>query len=74
MAEYASLSNVPNYVKARSPEGLRRAMLRNNVRIGMQLVYHSIQFTNGEWVAWFYEDAKLEEVYKTLSGKVEVDG
>jgi hypothetical protein len=56
MSEFAKLNKVPQYLKASSPEGLRRLMLRNNVRLATQIVYHDIQFVNGYWFAWYYEE------------------
>lgn len=58
----ARLDNIPNYLTARSPQGLRRAMLVNNLRKQTQLVYSNIQFVDGKWYAWFYEETNFNEV------------
>lgn len=62
MSETARLDKIPNFVKAKSPEGLRRVMLMNNIRNAMQFVYHDIQFVNGYWFAWYYEQSQFNEV------------
>lgn len=51
-----SLVDVPHYVKARSPDGLIRAMLANNVRLKAYVSYTDIQFVNGNWYAWYTID------------------
>lgn len=52
--EGADLRSIPNYLTAQTPQGLRRLMLRNNVKHGMRFTYHDIQFVDGVWFAWFY--------------------
>lgn len=47
---------IPNYVSAVTPLGLRRAMLRNNANNKLVFNYYSIQFVNGRWYAWFYAE------------------
>jgi hypothetical protein len=51
-----SLVDVPHYVRAKSPEGLIRAMLANNVKLKAYVGYFDIQFVNGFWYAWFTVD------------------
>ena len=53
----SKISNIPHYLKARSPEGLRRAMLKNNVKWGMIFNYYQIIFDGKDWWAWFQLDA-----------------
>lgn len=59
MAEMKSLS-IPNFVKAGSPNGLRRQMLLNNARLGAFVNYHCIeQVSDGKksyWIAWYMEE------------------
>jgi hypothetical protein len=62
MSETARLDKIPSFVKARTPEGLRRVMLINNIKNAMQFVYHDIQFVNGFWYAWYYEQTDFSEV------------
>lgn len=47
---------VPSFIKAKSPMGLRRIMLLNNTKHRKTFQYYSIQFVKGEWYAWFYLD------------------
>lgn len=62
MALEARLDKIPNFLKARTPQGLRRLMFRNNASRSTQFVYHSIQFVDGYWFAWFYETTTAAEV------------
>lgn len=50
------LNTIPNYVTARTPQGLRRAMLRVNMRLKAFASFYDIQFVNGRWYAWYWED------------------
>ena len=47
---------VPHYVKARTADQLVRVCFENNARMKAFVNYHSIQFVNGYWYAWFYMD------------------
>lgn len=58
----ARLDKIPNFVTARSPLGLRRVMLMNNIKNSVQFVYHDIQFVNGVWYAWYYQQTKVSEI------------
>ena len=53
----ARSSNIPNFIKATSPMGLRRLMLLNSAKLGMQIKYYDIQYVVEEkssyWIAWF---------------------
>lgn len=48
--------SAPDFVTAKTPRGLRRAMLRNNIKQKGFVVYEAIQFVDkdGLWYAWFY--------------------
>jgi hypothetical protein len=58
----AKLNNIPNFLKAKSPQGLRRLMLLNNVKSVIQYTYHDIQFVNGDWYAWYYEPINIGDL------------
>jgi hypothetical protein len=62
MALDARLDKIPNFIKAKTVEGLRRFMLLNNMKHVMQFNYHDIQFVNGYWYAWFYESVDMGEL------------
>jgi hypothetical protein len=47
---------LPFFIKARSPQGLRRLMIKTNAKHGYTFHYFDIQFANGSWYAWFYKD------------------
>jgi hypothetical protein len=59
-----SAQRIPNFLKARSPQGLRRAMLINNTRNNTFYQYFDIQLNpaDGFWYAWFYKDVGSEDV------------
>lgn len=50
--------NIPHFLKARSPDGLRALMLENNNKRGCEFQYYQIVFADGFWYAWFYDVAK----------------
>lgn len=45
----------PRFLKAKSPKGLERAMLLNNIRRS-SLHNYTIVFDGKEWFAWYYVD------------------
>lgn len=59
---------IPQFLKARSAEGLRRAMRINATRFKAFITYTSIQWVESEksWYAWFYmpEKVALEEAMR----------
>jgi hypothetical protein len=65
-------NQIPNFVQALSPLGLRRAMLMNNSRLGMYIHYFDIQqaTVNGKtvWVAWFNETISDDKALKEFEG------
>lgn len=72
MSFLAQSSDIPNFLRARSPQGLRRAMIRNNAKLGMFIKYFDIQFVNGEWFAWYFvEIDPNEEMLKVQTEEVE---
>jgi hypothetical protein len=65
----AKLDSIPNFISAESPQGLRRAMLKNNLQRGLWHQYFDIKQVelNGKtvWVAWYLEkDADEKEIFK----------
>lgn len=57
-----SLDEIPQFLTARTPMGLRRAMLRNNTRQKGFVVYQDIQWVESDrrWYAWFYVKVEQE--------------
>lgn len=53
---------IPQYVSARSPQGLRRVMLMNNARTGYFYNYFDIQFAEGKWYAWYFREVGSDDV------------
>jgi len=58
----AKQGEIPSYIMASSPRGLRLSMLKNNVKYGMTFQYFDIQFVKGKWYAWFYLAFQRSEV------------
>jgi hypothetical protein len=60
--------DLPAFVSARTPFGLRRKCLMNNKRLGLCVKYFDFQeASNGKWYCWFYQpmshnDLNLNEV------------
>lgn len=61
MGVVASVSNIPNFLVARTPKGLRRLMLETNIKFGKQFNFFDIQFVGGKWYAWYYLDITSAE-------------
>jgi hypothetical protein len=62
---------IPNFIKAKSPEALRRLMLANNAKYGAFFPY-DIMFANGEWVAWYYRELNFTDAMSLDADMVEV--
>lgn len=52
--------SVPNFLKARNPEDLRKAMLKLQLGMNMTISFYDIQFVKGQWYAWYEIPLKLE--------------
>ena len=65
------INHVPNFLRARSAAGLRRAMLINNTKQKGFVKYFDIQWISEEkaWFAWFFVTEDLGELVKSLEGK-----
>jgi len=61
--------NLPAYLKAKDEDSLRALMLENNVRLGDEVRYTSIQYANGYWFAWYYVDISLDQATKVRKKK-----
>jgi hypothetical protein len=65
--------SAPDFITAKTPKGLRRAMLRNNLKQKGFVVYEFIQYVQSDklWYAWFYVKPKtIREVEGELSGDI----
>lgn len=56
----ANLLAVPKYIKAGSPEGLRRLMMQVQLKDSMQYKFFDISFVNGNWYAWYFFEPKSD--------------
>ena len=53
-----NINNIPTFLKARSPTGLRRLMLKNNLKHKGVFKYDIKQdVKTGVWYAWYQMDA-----------------
>jgi hypothetical protein len=57
----ARIDKIPNYVTAKTAQGLRRVMLLNNIKKNFQFVYN-VQFAEGKWFAWFVEETRAGDL------------
>lgn len=66
----ASLSELQayNYLRARSPSGLRLLIHRHQIKTGRKFKYQ-FYFASGYHYAWYYGDETLQEA-KELTGQV----
>lgn len=65
----SNLGNIPNFVRASSPDLLREAMLENNLRLKSEVKYQDIEeLSDGSWIAWYYES--IDYFYKLKPTKV----
>ena len=69
------ITNIPHFLSARSPLGLRRLMLKNNLKHDLIFDYYQIyrDHTDNKLYAWFQLDAviTLEEEVRDLEAKDE---
>jgi hypothetical protein len=55
--EVSKIDNIPHFLRAKTPEALRKAMLRNNVKWGLIFDYYQIVFDGKNWFAWYQMNA-----------------
>lgn len=60
-----SVVQIPNFVSAVTPMGLRRAMLMNNAKYRLVFNYYSVSYANGRWFAWFYQAIENDDALMT---------
>lgn len=67
------INHVPNFVRAKTVAGLRRAMFINNRKHRAFINYFDIQFNgkDGFWYAWFFVEEQLDGMERIM--KEEVD-
>lgn len=67
---------VPSFIKSRSPSGLRRLMVENNLKHHGMVQYFDIQsyIERGKqaWIAWFYIDFSNENIKEIITDDKEV--
>lgn len=57
---------IPDFLKASSPEGLRRLMFMKNTQDGKQYIFQNPQYIYDEtrkkyfWFVWFYRDMSAD--------------
>ena len=58
----AQVNQLPNYLKAKTPRGLRLLCIKNNAKLSSTIQYFDIQFVKGYWYAWYYEPLTAEGI------------
>ena len=53
-----NIFKIPNFIQEKTPLKLQQAMLNLNASKGKEYKYFDIQYVNGVWYAWYYEDVK----------------
>jgi hypothetical protein len=61
--------SIPNYLAASTPQGLRRLMLLNNARKAMFFKYFNIQYANGQWYAWYFDELDSQSTAEVMGGR-----
>ena len=56
-----SSRTIPNFVKARTPNGVRRLFASASARRGGALDVRTITHVNGEWFIWFIDDISFDD-------------
>lgn len=60
-----SPKEIPNFLRSKTPEGLKREMAKLNAMTGYHNKFFDIQFVNGEWFCWYYfETSSAKEILK----------
>lgn len=64
------VGRVPKFIQARSPKKLRALMLITQARLGYGTEFFDIQFAQGKWTAWYYDnnDVRQDTVEEELNG------
>ena len=62
------VGRIPKFIKAGSPKGLQRLMLRTQAQLGYGVHWFDIQYTNKQWFAWYYDndDINLHNIGERL--------
>ena len=64
------ISNIPNFLKASTPEKLRELMLFNNLRLKSFIKYQDIsELSDGSFICWYYEEFPIENLLKPSKDK-----
>ena len=71
--QVSSPDNIPHFLSARSPSGLRRAMLKNNMKWGMVFNYYQIVYDGQRWYAWYQMNA-VEEMMQAEIDEIKERG
>jgi hypothetical protein len=69
-----NVAHIPNFLAARSPQGLRRLMLLNNTKKGHVFVYQILYVADQKkWVAWYNDTNQglLDELKEASDGSAE---
>lgn len=57
---------IPNFLKAKTPEKLRELMLQNNLTKHKEFKYQDIsELKDGSFICWYYDEINLDNLIKT---------
>jgi len=67
------INHVPSFLRAKTPLGLRRAMLRTNAKHSGFVKYFDIQYIEKEdrWYAWYFVTEDMDGLQEILNGEQE---
>ena len=70
-----NISNIPDFIIATSPKGLRRLMLKNNIKYKAEFSYYDIQtFTDKreklKFIAWYIRPLDLNDLGSDLDANI----
>ena len=54
-----SVGIIPNYISASNPKGLRRLMIKTQVRLGYGVNFFDIQKVGNKWFAWYESNENI---------------
>ncbi len=65
----ARASEIPFFIKARTPKELQTLMIKTNIKNHTTIQYFDIQYVEGSWYAWFYLALDTYKVIEDVAAK-----
>jgi hypothetical protein len=54
-----TVGTIPKFLKASSPRGLQRLMLKTQLNLGYGVNWFDIQKDGKQWVVWYYDNEDI---------------